>query len=183
MPATTICPKKTTTSARTTALSLKRSKCPWEPRPPPSPFRRPLRSRTRSCSSGTAQSHRPQVTAVVTDATMTFAPGAMQSIIASAATKSAPAEVAEAPAPASVAAVQAPPEGPAPVEPTASAPASPAVEPEPVAEIPTSSFAAEVAASYSVEGIAAPSSGEAEPKESRGGCGNSSPGRIRNSRT
>ncbi len=105
------------------------------------------------------------VSAVVTDATVSFAPGALRAIIASAAPESAPAEVAGAPVPASVTPVQAPPEEPAPLEPTASAPASPAAEPEPVAEIPASSFAAEVAASYSVEKIAGPSSGEAEPKK------------------
>jgi ribonuclease G len=105
------------------------------------------------------------VSAVVTETTVSFAPGALRTIIASAAAESAPAEVAEAPVPASVAPVQAPPEEPAQLEPTASAPASPAVEVKPVAEIPSSSFAAEDAAAYSVEGIAGPSSGEAEPKE------------------
>jgi ribonuclease G len=102
---------------------------------------------------------------VLTDATVPFAPRAIYSINYSAVAQSAPAEVAEAPVPASVVPVQAPREEPAPVEPTASAPASPAVEVKPVAEIPASSFPAEAAASYPPEGVAGPSSGEAEPKE------------------
>jgi ribonuclease G len=108
---------------------------------------------------------RDEDTVVVDDGTVPFVPSAMRSLISSAAAESAPAQMADARFPVIVAPVPAPPQVPAPVEPTASAPASPAVKPEPVAEIPASSFAAEVAASYSVEGIAGPSSGEAEPKE------------------
>jgi ribonuclease G len=112
------------------------------------------------------------VRAVVTDATVSFAPGMIRSMISSPAAEGASAEVAEAPAPASVAPVQSPPPAAAPVEPTAPAPpaveAAPAtdiVAPHSVAEVPASSFVAEAAVSYSVEGIAGPSSGEAESKE------------------
>jgi ribonuclease G len=87
--------------------------------------------------------------AVVAEPTVAFASGPIHS---SAAAESAPAEVAEPPAPA-----QAPSVDPVPV--------TPAVEVKPAVEVPASSFVAEAAASYSVEGIAGPSSGEAEPKE------------------
>jgi ribonuclease G len=94
------------------------------------------------------------ISAVVAEPTAPFAPGAIESISSSGPTESARAEV---------------PAEPAPVEPAVSAPVSSAAEPEPAAEIPASpsspSFPAEVAASYSVEGIAGPSSGEPEPKQ------------------
>jgi ribonuclease G len=104
-------------------------------------------------------------TAVVADATMPFAPGAIQVLKASAAAESAPAEVAGAPVSTSTPPVQSLPEEPAPLELAASASAGYAAEPVSAAGILSSSFAAEVAASYSVEGIAGPSSGEAEAKE------------------
>jgi Rne/Rng family ribonuclease len=94
------------------------------------------------------------VSAVLADVTMSFAPGAIASIISSGPTESARAEVAEAPASAGPA--QAAPKEPSPVDAAASVPVAPAVAPEPPAEAATA---------YSVEGIAGPSSGEAEPKE------------------
>jgi len=105
------------------------------------------------------------VTTVVADATMSFAPGALQAIMASAAPESAAAEVAEAPVPTSATPVPPLPEERAPVEPVASALGSLAVGPAPVAEIPAPSFAAEVAASHLGGGIAGPSLEAAEPKE------------------
>ena len=94
------------------------------------------------------------ISAVVAEPTAPFAPGAIESISSSGPTESARTEV---------------PAEPAPVEPAASAPVSSAAEPEPAAEIPASpsspSFPAEVAASYSVKGIAGSSSGEPEPKQ------------------
>jgi ribonuclease G len=99
---------------------------------------------------------RDEDTVIVADSTMSFAPSALGAVMPSATAESASAEVAEAPVPAATAPVPPLPEESKPVEPTASAPASPAAASEPVPEIP---------ASYSVEGIAGPSSGEAEPKE------------------
>jgi ribonuclease G len=109
-----------------------------------------------------AQVPTAEVSAVVADTTLPFAPGALESIISSGRTESARAEVPEEPAPVEQTVSAA-------VETAASAPVSLAVEAEPAAEIPASpaspSFPAEVAASYSVEGIAGPSSGEPEPKQ------------------
>ena len=104
----------------------------------------------------------PLAESVLVDTTLSFAPGAIRDIIASGAAESSPAEVAEpiataAPVPTLL-------EEPAPV---ASAQVTPGAEPEPVptAPAPPSSLDAEVAAPDSVEGIAAPSSGEPEPKQ------------------
>ncbi len=106
------------------------------------------------------------VIAIVADATMPFAPGALQATITSAGPESASREVAEVPVPASAAPAPPLPEEPASVEPPASAPAVPAVGPAaPVAEIPAPSLASEVAASQSVGGIAGPSSEAAKLKE------------------
>jgi Rne/Rng family ribonuclease len=86
--------------------------------------------------------------AVLADAAIEFAPGALRSIIASGPTESARAET------------------PASEEPEPAASAAATAEPEPVPASPASpSFVAEVAASYSVEGIAGPSSGEPESKK------------------
>ena len=89
------------------------------------------------------------LSAAVADASTSFAPGAIESIISSGPTESTRAEV---------------PQEHAPVEPAASAPVSPEAVPEIPATPSSPSFAAEVAASYSVEGITGPSSGEPEPK-------------------
>ena len=109
-----------------------------------------------------AQVPTADVSAVVADTTVPFAPGALESIISSGPTESARAEVPEEPAPVEQTATAA-------LETAASAQVSPAVEPDPAAEIPASpalpSFPAEVAASYSVEGIAGPPSGEPELKQ------------------
>ena len=102
--------------------------------------------------------------AVLADAAIEFAPGALRSIIASGPTESAREETPES-------------AGDVPAESTHNHAATPesqspstsaaTAEPEPVPASPASpSFVAEVAASYSVEGIAAPSSGEPEPNKS-----------------
>jgi len=107
----------------------------------------------------TPELRRDEHKVVVTDAAIPFAPGAMRAMVNSAAPKGVHPETTDikagatdATAPSSVAAVHSSP-----------------VEPEPVAEIPAASsspsFTAEVAAAYSVEGIAGPSSGEPEPKK------------------
>ena len=101
--------------------------------------------------------------AVLADAAIEFAPGALQSIIASGPTESPRDETPETPA--NVPAVS-PNELPESGESQSPVPAAATAEPEPVpASSASPSFVAEVAASYSVEGIAAPSSGEPEPKE------------------
>ena len=101
--------------------------------------------------------------AVLADAAVAFAPGALRSIIASGPTESPRDEMPETPADVPA---QAPHEHTATAE--SQPPATPAAtaEPEPVPASPASpSFVAEVAAAYSVEGIAGPSSGEPEPKK------------------
>jgi ribonuclease G len=115
-----------------------------------------------------AQAPAAAVAAVVTDAAVSFAPSATQATASSGDETGISPEAAEAPALASAASAPTPPEEPIPLDLAPPAPDTPGSRLEPGAEIPASpaspSYAAEVAASYSVEGIAAPASGEPEPK-------------------
>ena len=112
-----------------------------------------------------AQAPAAAVTAVVTDAMPPFAPGATQSTALPGGAVST--EVAEPPAAANVTSASEPQQEPAPAQPSLSAPVAPAAASEREPEIPASpasaSFPADVAASYAVEGISGPSSGEPEP--------------------
>jgi ribonuclease G len=120
-----------------------------EASPAPDPVAAAAEVESALAADPSAQAPAAAVTSVVTEAMPSFSPGATQATIAS--SNSERADFSETPTPAA---------------PSASLPAIPAVETEPVAAIPTSpSFVAEVAESYSVEGIAGPSSGEAEPSK------------------
>ena len=114
-----------------------------------------------------------EVSAVEADATMSFAPGALQGLIASVAADRARPEVTATPVPASITGERAPLKEPALVKPPA--PASPAVEAasaveiDSVAEVASSSSQAETAAPSSLAEATSPVSREAthvaEPKE------------------
>ena len=106
------------------------------------------RNRTRSCCRGYRPSRWPEYTVSATDATVTFAPGAIQCHHCfSRCGKRPRRRLPERPFPRASRRSKLHRRSLRRSSPTASAPASPAAEPEPVAEIPASSFApAEVAA-------------------------------------
>jgi ribonuclease G len=83
--------------------------------------------------------------AVVTEATVTFSPGAIQNIVSSAAAQGLHPEIAELSALVSTAPVQAPPEEPAPAVEKSTEPAQLAVPLEPAAEVSASPSAIEEA--------------------------------------